>query len=541
MKYVHEPSIIHDYYQASTTRGLHGWDPRIKLGLLVAAVALNVVIANGWLSLSLFLTALGLAVWSRIPFRHVLFFLIAPIWATLIVFVGFSIGFGRSPVLSIGPFTIYEEGVAQGLSAAARVAADMSWMCIFFLTTPFSKVLDTLSWYRVPVVLVDTIATSYRYTFLILDEFRRMRHTARSRGGFRSYSNAVKTTAKILAQVILRAYDRAEQIHHAMVARGSRSTGAFTMSDSEASVSCPNRCDVTPVYPIERAAVVQCKDLSYAFPGSDVPAVRDIGFSVSKGDAVVVCGANGSGKTTLLKLLAGIHAPTGGEIMLGGKPLDRKSKDEAFRYVGILFDDPNAQLFCTHVREDVAYGPRNLGLEPNEVDRLVDTAMEVMQVEHLADRPIHQLSHGEMKRVGLAGLIAMRPPLILLDEPTAGLDPTSAKELVSLIQHLNTHHGYSFLIVTHSLDMAANIANRIVVLDEGRVRADGPVKEILTNVQLLEQCRLEPPILARLFAEMDHRHAWGDGVPLTIDEAAMMLSSKLASKNSRDGKIPPLC
>jgi len=313
------------------------------------------------------------------------------------------------------------------------------------------------------------------------------------------------------------------------------------MPDDKASESCPNKCDVTPMYADERATVVECKNLSYTFPASEEPAVRDLGFSVSKGDAVVVCGANGSGKTTLLKLLAGIYTPDRGEILLGGKPLDRKSRDEAFRRVGILFDDPNAQLFCTHVREDVAYGPRNLGLEESEVERLVSTALEVMQVEHLADRPIHRLSHGEMKRVGLAGLIAMRPPLILMDEPTAGLDPASAKELVNLIRHLNSHHGYSFLIVTHSLDMAANIANRIVVLDQGRIRADGSVKEILTNVELLEQSRLEPPILARLFAQMHRFVAGEEGVPLTITEAATMLNSKLESSTSKNGEFSPFC
>jgi cobalt/nickel transport system ATP-binding protein len=152
--------------------------------------------------------------------------------------------------------------------------------------------------------------------------------------------------------------------------------------------------------------------------------------------------------------------------------------------------------------------------------------MDLMEVTHLADRPIHRLSHGEMKRVGLAGLIAMRPPLILLDEPTASLDPASANHLVHLIQHLNSHHGYTPIVVTHDINLAAMIASRIIILNEGEIVADGVPRDILSNKQLLESVRLEPPILTQLFQQVFSDQSRNQQIPVTVEEAIRLLRSR---------------
>ena len=233
------------------------------------------------------------------------------------------------------------------------------------------------------------------------------------------------------------------------------------------------------------APVVNCSSLSHAY--GNMTTLHDISFTVQKQEVVVLCGPNGAGKTTLLKLLSGILSPTEGEIYLEGEHLERQMRNRIFRHVGFLCQDPNDQLFCTHVREDVSYGPTNLNLPPETVRQLADTAMELMEVSDLADRPIHRLSYGQMKRVGLAGLIAMKPPLLLLDEPSANLDPASTHQLIHHLSHLNKHHGYTFVIVTHDMNLAARIAQRIIILDNGKIVADGSARKILTAENLLKK------------------------------------------------------
>ena len=327
--------------------GLYAMDPRLKLALLVLAVAANVVIARLGLSGALFMASLGLAVWSRVPARLFALFFLAPAWATLIVFLGFSAGFGATPMFTAGPFTFYREGMLQGVAAAARVMCDMGWMAAVFLTTPFDRVLDALKWYRVPAILLDTIAMTYRYAFLLMAEFHHMRDAARSRGGFRSYRNSQHSTGLILAQVILRAYDRAGRIQDAMVARGANAPPPVDGQSPPSPEACPNRCDITPVLPDATAPVLACTDLSFGYGGT--PVVTGVTFEVAKGEVVVLCGPNGAGKTTLMKLFAGTFTPSGGSIALSGTPLTRKNRADAFRRVGILSQDPNDQLFCTHV------------------------------------------------------------------------------------------------------------------------------------------------------------------------------------------------
>ena len=390
--------------------------------------------------------------------------------------------------------------------------------------------LDALKWYRVPAILLDTIAMTYRYAFLLMDEFHRMRDAARSRGGFRSYRNSQHSTGLILAQVILRAYDRAGRIQSAMVARGANASPPVDGQSPPSPGACPNRCDITPVLtdPAAPASFVP-RSLLRLWRGA---GLEDVTFEVGQGEVVVLCGPNGAGKSTLLNLFAGILTPTRGEILLSGTPLTRKNRDDAFRRVGILSQDPNDQLFCTHVADDIAYGPKNLGLSEPEVARLVKTSMELMEVEHLARRPIHCLSYGEMKRVGLAGIIALRPPLILLDEPTASLDPASGQHLVRLINHLNRHHGYTFVIVTHDINLASVIATRIIVLNDGRLVADGPARQILTDEGLLTGARLEPPILTRLFQRLNGDVPSASGIPVTVDEAADLIKARLEAPGS---------
>lgn len=487
---------------------------------MAAAICLNIVVAQLTLSIFLFSIGLCLAAWSRIPWRNFLLYFIAPAWATLLVFMGFSAGFGVTPIATIGPLTFYQEGVWQGISAAARVACDMAWLAAVFATTSFPDILKALKAFKVPEVLVDAAATAYRYGFLLFDEYGRMKTAAWMKGGGRNALSAARNNGLILSQIILRSYDRTSRIQDAMTARGENSH-ILTSQPKAVGGVCPNQCDISPEDAHETGPALVCDCVSYVYQGGR--SLNAVSMMLEKGEVAALCGPNGAGKTTLLKLIAGLMAPSSGEVLLFGRKLDRNGRKDAFRRAGILFQDPNDQLFCTHVRADIAYGPANLGLEDSEINRLVNTAMELMEVSHLADRPIHRLSHGEMKRVGLAGLIAMRPPLLLLDEPTASLDPASARHLIDIIRHLNSHHGYTLMVVTHDIDLAADIARRIIILNDGKIMADGQPRNILTDTSLLRSARLEPPILTRVFQRLPDMAGHPEAIPVTIDEAVRLL------------------
>ncbi|MCP4118589.1 MAG: cobalt ECF transporter T component CbiQ [Desulfobacteraceae bacterium] len=507
--------MIQEYLERSSPHGFHTVDPRLKLALLVTAVAVNVYFARLWLSVTLLVISLFLILWSRIPLRLFLFFFLAPAWATLIVFAGFSIGFGTTPIYGLGPFNVYREGIVLGISAAARVASDMSWMATYFLTTPFPVVLKVLKWYRIPDILVDTLSMTYRYAFLLMDEYYRMRNAARGRGGFRTYRSMIMGTSMIIAQIILRAYDRSERIQKSMVARGENTRGEDEMNDNSAG-EAGGQVLVEP-------DILNCRNLSFSYMLQGEKVITDFSLAIKKGDIVCLCGPNGSGKTTILKLFCGILPLSGGELFLLGHALTRKNRNEAFRYVGILFQDPNDQLFSSTVREDIAYGPTNLGLDQDEIDRRVDEAMKSTEIEHLAQRPIHRLSFGEMKRVGLAGLIAMKPPLILLDEPAAFMDPASVRQMIKIIRDLNENKGFTFVIVTHDINVAARVASRMVILNHGAVQADGFPKDILADETLLNESRLEPPILTKLFKKLKPDSLNNHEIPITTDEAVKKL------------------
>lgn len=201
-------------------RGLGRWDARVKLLLCLAAVLLNVLVLHMGLSAVLAgLALLGLLI-SRVPWRQALLFVVAPLWATLMVVLGFGFGFGSTPLFHWGPLTFYREGLLQGAAAGLRVLVEMSWIAALVLTTPFTEILAALRWYRVPAVLVDLLASMYRYVFLLFDEYSAMKSAARARGGFATWRAGMGTLGLILAQVFMRALDRAERIDQAMRVRG---------------------------------------------------------------------------------------------------------------------------------------------------------------------------------------------------------------------------------------------------------------------------------------------------------------------------------
>lgn len=258
---------------------------------------------------------------------------------------------------------------------------------------------------------------------------------------------------------------------------------------------------------------------SHVYEGG-IEALAGVNLKIRAGESVALCGANGSGKTTLLKLAAGLLAPSAGRVLLAGEALTRETRRSAFRKIGFLFQDAEDQLFCPTVRDDIAYGPRNLGLPKEEVEARVRQALKIMCIPHLADRPIHHLSNGEKKRAALAGLVAMEAPIMALDEPTSGLDPESARELVSYLHTLNREHGYTMLVATHDIGRVPEFAGRVLLLKDHGIFKDGRMEDVLTDIPLLRGAALEPPAITHYFYLLNgNGKAQDRRLPLTLAEA----------------------
>ena len=235
--------------------------------------------------------------------------------------------------------------------------------------------------------------------------------------------------------------------------------------------------------------IVEVKDLQYSYPDGH-SALRGISFRITHGETVAIIGANGAGKSTLLLHLNGCLIPEAGTVRVGDFPLTKKTLQHVRRTVGMVFQDPDDQLFMPLVYDDVAFGPLNLGLPPEEVDERVLNALSIVQATHLKDRPPYRLSGGEKRSVAIASVLSMSPSILIMDEPTSNLDPKSRRQLI----HLLTTFDHTIIIATHDLDMVYDLCSRSIVLREGRVVADGPTPEILQNEELLDASRLEKPL-----------------------------------------------
>jgi cobalt/nickel transport system ATP-binding protein len=235
--------------------------------------------------------------------------------------------------------------------------------------------------------------------------------------------------------------------------------------------------------------IVEVRNLRHVYADGTV-ALGDVSFRIHHGESVAVIGANGAGKSTLLQHLNGYLMPTSGEIRIGDFPLSKATLPEIRRTVGMVFQDPDDQLFMPTVFEDVAFGPLNLGLSGVEVEQRVRDSLERVGAVHLQDKPPYHLSGGEKKRVAIATVLSMSPDILVMDEPTNGLDPFARRQLMGLLRDF--HHTKIF--TSHDLDMVLELCDRTIILHEGLVRADGATREIFQDDALLAECRLERPL-----------------------------------------------
>lgn len=230
------------------------------------------------------------------------------------------------------------------------------------------------------------------------------------------------------------------------------------------------------------------RGLRFSYPdGTEV--LRGVDLSIRRGERVALLGPNGAGKTTLLLHLIGILRATHGTIEVAGTLLDDETAPAIRRRVGLVFQDPDDQLFMPTVREDVAFGPANMGSRGTALEAVVTQALQSVGMSGMGERAPHHLSGGERRRAALAGVLAMRPDVLVLDEPTSNLDPAGRRELAEVLATLDV----TLMIVTHDLPYALQVCERSVVMNEGRVVADGPTYRVLSDAELMAENRLELP------------------------------------------------
>jgi cobalt/nickel transport system ATP-binding protein len=236
--------------------------------------------------------------------------------------------------------------------------------------------------------------------------------------------------------------------------------------------------------------LVEAKDLTYVYPDG-TKALQEITFRITHGEAVGIVGANGAGKSTLLMHLTGILLPVSGTVRVGDYPLTPKTITQIRRSVGLIFQNPDDQLFMPTVFDDVAFGPLNQGLPPEEVEQRVVEALQTVGALHLKDRPPYKLSGGEKRAVAIATVLAMAPDILVMDEPSAALDPAARRSLI----HLLGGFKHTKIIASHDLDLILDLCERTIVLCGGRAIADGPTIEIFNDARLLAQGHLEKPLV----------------------------------------------
>ena len=253
-------------------------------------------------------------------------------------------------------------------------------------------------------------------------------------------------------------------------------------------------------------------------------ALEDLDLAIQQGDRVAILGPNGAGKSTLLELLMGFHFPYRGSVEIFGEQLTKRNADTLRRRLGILFQDPDDQIFLPRVWDDVAFGPLNMKLDGGEIERRVEKALNVSGIADLRDRVPHRLSYGQKKRVAIAGVLALDPDVLLLDEPTGGLDPGSRVELIRTVNGLDK----TIVVATHDVEAAVMMTDRAVVI-HGHKLAEGDFRQILSDHALLDRANLSVPAITHLFQVLDSLGYPYEELPLEIEEAVEQITKTLVS------------
>jgi len=267
--------------------------------------------------------------------------------------------------------------------------------------------------------------------------------------------------------------------------------------------------------------MIEIKKAEYIYDNHDFPvkAVDDVSLEINNGEFIAVLGRNGSGKSTLARLMNALIIPDSGKVIVLGKDSsEAENVWEIRKNVGMIFQNPDNQIVGTTVIEDVAFGPENLGVEPVEIKKRALKALDMIGIEELRERAPHLLSGGQKQKVAIAGVLAMKPSCIILDESTSMLDPVGRREVLETIRKLNKIENMTIIHITHHMDEAC-LADRVVVVDEGKIMIQGSPREVFSDVMLIESLGLDVPQVTRLLFNLKKEGLVDDSAVIDIDEA----------------------
>ena len=278
--------------------------------------------------------------------------------------------------------------------------------------------------------------------------------------------------------------------------------------------------------------IIEVKNVTYEYTDEEktFAAVKNLSLNIERGSFTVILGHNGSGKSTLAKMLNGLNKPTSGDVFADGiNTKDEETEIEVKRKVGMVFQNPDNQIIASIVEEDVAFGPENLGIPPKEIEKRVEDALKAVDMWEFRKSTPHHLSGGQKQRIAIAGIIAMQPECLVLDEPTAMLDPKGRAEIISTLHRLNRDMGITVVLITHYMEEAEN-ADRVIVMNDGEIIADDKRKVIFSDVERLKKVGLDVPQTAELLYNLKKNGFAVDTHALSIKEAAEQIISALHSE-----------
>ncbi len=279
-------------------------------------------------------------------------------------------------------------------------------------------------------------------------------------------------------------------------------------------------------------SIISVRNVTYEYREEETvyAAVKDLSLEIERGSFTVILGHNGSGKSTLAKMLNGLNKPTSGDVLVDGiNTKDEATEIEVKRKVGMVFQNPDNQIIASIVEEDVAFGPENLGLEPSEIRRRVDNALKAVDMYDFRESTPHRLSGGQKQRIAIAGIMAMEPECLVLDEPTAMLDPKGRAEIISTLHRLNSDKGITIVLITHYMEEAEN-ADRVIVMNDGKIIADNVPKVIFSDVKTLKSVGLDVPQTAELLYSLKENGFPVDTHALSVKEAAAEIIKAMRSE-----------